>query len=92
MRAATILAERGTHVVLDLDESGRVEVTISARPGDSEEDLRHGAGHLANLLLADLAERKLDAETLAVRNLQFARALDGALPRSDGDHQAKEDS
>ena len=75
-RAAASLVDRCS-VVLDLDEDGAVVVTLeSGEPGE----LRHLMGELGNLLVADLAERKLDVQGRAARNLLLARALDGALP------------
>ena len=80
-RAASALVDR-CHVQLDLDGDGAVVVTLSsAEAAPPEDELRRPAGELGNLLVADLAERKLDAQSRAARNLLLARALDGALPR-----------
>lgn len=79
-RAAAALVDR-CHVLLDLDADGRVVVTLGLPPGADPEELRHLAGHLGNLLVADLVERGLDPRERGVRNLLLARALDGALPR-----------
>lgn len=78
-QAAATTAHR-CHVLLDLDANGDVKVTFSAHQGDVT-PLREVAGDFGNLLVAELAQRKLDAQTVAARNLLMARALDGALPR-----------
>lgn len=68
------------HVLLDLDADGNVKVTFSQHRGEAD-PLREVAGDFGNLLIAELTQQKLDAQTVAARNLLFARALDGALPR-----------
>jgi hypothetical protein len=79
-RATVALVDR-CFVELDLDDDGAVVVTLSTPEPPIDGELRHLAGELGNLLLADLAERKLDAQSRAARNLLLARALDGALPK-----------
>jgi His-Xaa-Ser system protein HxsD len=86
-RAAAIMADR-CHVLLDLDDDGSVLASLRLIEGAHEDDLRHLAGEFGNLLVADLAERKLDAQTKAIRNLLLARALDGALPKSRSEQGA----
>jgi hypothetical protein len=80
--AATVVEQ--CHVHLDLDDEGAVVVTLTALVGDDDAGLRAAAGHFGNLLVAQLASSKLDAQTLTARNLIVARALDGALPRATG--------
>jgi hypothetical protein len=67
------------HVVLDLDSRRNVTVRLSSAIGE-ETPLREIAGDFGNLLVAELAMQKLDAQTIAARNILLARALDGALP------------
>ena len=68
-------------IVLDLDSTGAPLVTIRPFDEGDEDGTRRLVGELGNLLVADLAERKLDPQSRATRNLLVARALDGALPR-----------
>lgn len=79
-RAAALVVDR-CHVTLDLAPQG-VEVTLSPVDDDDDDGLFHTAGHFGNLLVSELAHRRLDEQAHAARDLLVARALDGALPRS----------
>lgn len=77
-QAAAVVSEH-CHVLLDVEEDGSTAVTLSDAEAQDEE-LRDAAGLLGNLLVSELARRKLDAQTEAARNILLAKALDGALP------------
>ena len=77
-QAAATMVPR-CHVHIDL-KGGDVVVTFSRREGEKA-SVRDVAGEFGNLLISELVCSKLDAQTLAARDLLMARALDGALPR-----------
>jgi hypothetical protein len=68
-----------SHVLLDLDDAGDIIITV--KPLDDEVSSEVIAGQLGNVLVSELARKKMDAQALTSRDLILARALDGALPR-----------
>ncbi len=79
-KAASNLIDR-CHIHLDLDGQGSVVVSFREFEGEEQDSVYRTAGLFGNLLLSELINYNMDAQTQAARNLLLARALDGSLPR-----------
>jgi len=79
MASAYVFIDR-CYVHLDKLDGDRIQVTLTAKDGTSEEELRAMAGELQNELLAQALRRHVATRHERVRETIIARALFGAAP------------
>ncbi len=79
MASAYVFVER-CYVFLDKLDGGHVKVTLTAKQGTSEDELREVVGAFQNELLAQALRRNVAARHERARETLVARALFGAAP------------
>lgn len=68
-------------MLLDCDGRGAVKVSLSSKPGTSDDALRAIAGEFQNELLGQVLRQRIATRHEKVREALVARALFGAAPR-----------
>jgi His-Xaa-Ser system protein HxsD len=80
MGTAYVFIDR-CYVFLDRRDDGNVRISLTSRPGTSEEALAQIAGEFQNELLGQALRQRIAARHEKVREAIVARALFGAAPR-----------
>lgn len=79
MGAAYVFVDR-CYVFLDKPAEGKVQVSLTGKPGSTEDDLHAISGEFQNELLSQALRHEIGLRHERLRELLMARALFGAAP------------